>query len=117
MMLRRSSGSSLADSAVEPTRSQNITVSWRRSASSRRVGSVATGAEGAASATEAPPRLRIARNIFNRCPERNAKVFEMLIGQVGENGHINVVLGKPLSILGHAEFFEPVRNSLHRDRQ
>src|SRR6266704_2565563 len=32
MISRRSSGSSCAASAVEPTRSQNITVSWRRSA-------------------------------------------------------------------------------------
>src|SRR6516164_1646982 len=31
-MPRRSSGSSRAESAVEPTRSQNTTVSWRRSA-------------------------------------------------------------------------------------
>lgn len=31
---RKSSGSSLADRAVDPTKSQNITVSWRRSASS-----------------------------------------------------------------------------------
>ena len=38
-MPRRSSGSSRADRAVEPTRSQNITVSWRRSASSRGFGS------------------------------------------------------------------------------
>ena len=34
MIARMSSGSSRADIAVEPTRSQNITVSWRRSAAS-----------------------------------------------------------------------------------
>ena len=34
MTSRMSSGSSRADIAVEPTRSQNITVSWRRSAAS-----------------------------------------------------------------------------------
>ena len=33
MTSRRSSGSMRAESAVEPTRSQNITVTWRRSAS------------------------------------------------------------------------------------
>jgi hypothetical protein len=33
---------------------------------------------------------------------------------VGENGDVNVVLGKALSVLGHAECFEPVRNLLHR---
>src|SRR5215472_9260385 len=37
----------------------------------------------------------------------------MLIGQVGENGEINSVLGKALSVLGHAEFFEPICNLLH----
>ena len=51
---------------------------------------------------------------FQPVAERNAKVFEMLVGQVGENGHINVVLGEPLRVLGHAELFEPVRNLLHR---
>src|SRR4029079_13045874 len=51
---------------------------------------------------------------FQPVAERNAKVFEMLVGQVGENGHVNVVLGKPLRVLGHAELFEPVRNLLHR---
>jgi hypothetical protein len=38
-------------------------------------------------------------------------VFEMLIGQVRENGRINVVFGK---LLGHAELLEPSRNFLHR---
>ena len=33
MTSRRSSGSMRAESAVEPTRSENITVTWRRSAS------------------------------------------------------------------------------------
>src|SRR5215469_13438730 len=36
MILRRSSGSSRADRGVDPTRSQNITVNWRRSALSAR---------------------------------------------------------------------------------
>jgi hypothetical protein len=50
-------------------------------------------------------------------PGRNTEVFEMLIGQVGENGHINVVLGKPRPVLGHSELVEPVRNLLHRGHQ
>ena len=37
----------------------------------------------------------------------------MLIGQVGQNRGIDVVLGKALRVLGHAELFEPVRNLLH----
>ena len=47
-------------------------------------------------------------------PERNTQILEMLVGQ-GDNSDINVVLGKPLSILGHADLFERVRNLLHRD--
>src|SRR5580692_12542913 len=47
-------------------------------------------------------------------PERDTQVLEMLVGQVGENGDVNVVLGKALGVLGHAECFEPVRNLLHR---
>jgi hypothetical protein len=46
-------------------------------------------------------------------PERDAKVFEMLLGQVGKNGNIDLVFGKTLSVLGHAEFFQPVGNLLH----
>jgi hypothetical protein len=46
-------------------------------------------------------------------PERNATIFEVLIGQVAENGHVNVVLDKPLRVLAHAEFFEPICNLLH----
>src|SRR5262252_1077075 len=44
---RRSSGSSREASAVEPTRSQNITVSWRRSAVSARAGGDGAGGGGA----------------------------------------------------------------------
>ena len=42
--LRRSSGSMRAESAVEPTRSENITVSWRRSALSCGFGSAGAAA-------------------------------------------------------------------------
>src|SRR6266536_843502 len=43
MISRRSSGSSFVASAVEPTRSQNITVSWRRSAEELGAGSKVEG--------------------------------------------------------------------------
>jgi hypothetical protein len=58
------------ESAVEPTRSVNITVSRRRSASSRLAGSVSMGVEGAVTATEAVPRSRIARSNLRRSPSR-----------------------------------------------
>ena len=31
-----------------------------------------------------------------------------------EYGDVDLVVGKALHILGHAEFFEPIRNLLHR---
>ena len=59
----------LADSAVEPTKSENITVTWRRSAVSR-----GDGLGGAAAATVTTSalfwtsRLAIARSILRRSP-------------------------------------------------
>jgi hypothetical protein len=47
-------------------------------------------------------------------PERNAKLFEVLIGQVAKNRGVDIALGKTLRVLGHTEFFEPVHNLLHR---
>ena len=47
-------------------------------------------------------------------PEQDADIFEVLISQMRECRNINPVLGKPLSVLGHAECFEPVSNLLHR---
>ena len=44
MTSRKSSGSMRADSAVEPTKSENITVTWRRSAVS--LGDASTSAVG-----------------------------------------------------------------------
>src|SRR5690242_20722997 len=53
-----SSGSSLAERAVELTRSQNITVSWRRSADDEECfGSAPRGAVGRAGVAVPPPSL------------------------------------------------------------
>src|SRR5215475_9262900 len=59
MISRSSSGSSRVERGVEPTRSQNMTVSWRRWGASARVASL----DSAASSSSA-----IARNILLRCP-------------------------------------------------
>ncbi len=45
---------------------------------------------------------------------RDADLFEVLISQVAKNFEINIVLGKTLGVLGHAELWEPIRNLLHR---
>ena len=45
--------------------------------------------------------------------EQDTEVFQVLVCQVLEDREVNSVLGKTLRVLGHAELFEPVRNSLH----
>jgi hypothetical protein len=50
-------------------------------------------------------------------PQRDAKLLEVLIGQMAENRRINIVFGKALRVLGHVKFFEPVRNLLHGGHQ
>src|SRR3984885_12558677 len=55
MTSRRSSGSRRVESAVEPTRSQNITVSWRRSAAApARAGAAGASAAAAAAGAASP---------------------------------------------------------------
>jgi len=43
----------------------------------------------------------------------DAYLFQVLIGQITKDREIDVVLSKALRVLGHAEFFEPIRNFLH----
>ena len=58
-----------ADSAVEPTKSENMTVTWRRSAVSRGDASTAAGpGEGAGLALALPRRAAMASKSFRRCP-------------------------------------------------
>ena len=47
-------------------------------------------------------------------PERERQFFQDLDRSDAENGKINIVLGKALSVLPETELFEPVRNLLHR---
>ena len=104
----------MAESAVEPTRSENITVTCRRSAAS-----AARGVAGGAAATAARGgafELGNRTQELSAMPERcHANLFEVLIGQVAQNREINIVLSKALNMLGHTELFEPVRNLLHRN--
>ena len=46
--------------------------------------------------------------------ERDPHVLQILIGQVGEYGNVNLILSKSLSVLPKTELFEPVCNLLHR---
>src|SRR5215471_1264477 len=64
MIPRRSSGSTRTDSGVEPTRSQNMTVSCRRSASPK----MADGTAAAAAGDAPPPKEAIASSSLRRSP-------------------------------------------------
>src|SRR5215813_3199848 len=66
MTSRKSSGSMPVESAVEPTRSANITVTWRRSASSRGLESDPGASWGVVEA--APASLAIAWSNLRRSP-------------------------------------------------
>ena len=45
--------------------------------------------------------------------EWDAESLQILIRQLWKNVDLNALFGKPLCVLGHAEFFEPVGNLLH----
>ena len=61
-----------ADSAVEPTRSENITVTWRRSARSSGCALVVLDVDAASTEGALPPassrRAAMASSSFTRCP-------------------------------------------------
>jgi hypothetical protein len=88
------------ESTVEPTRSENITVTCRRSV----VSSGSAAADAATSATAGVlfsvvvSRLEIVRNSL-RAPmteRRNAHLFEVLIGQVTQDREVDIVIDKAL---------------------
>jgi hypothetical protein len=111
MTSRRSSGSIRAESAVDPTRSENITVTWRRSAVSRAFGSFALSVFGASGG--APGKLCDSRQHYPPMPEEDADVLEVLIGQMTERGDTNAVLSEALPVLPETELLKPIRNLLH----
>ena len=80
MTSRRSSGSMRAESAVEPTRSENITVTWRRSAVSWRLRLRPGG--GLRCCGGCACQLANGREHFPPMPEQDADIFEVLIGQM-----------------------------------
>jgi hypothetical protein len=55
-------------------------------------------------------KRRNRRQHLSSMPERNADILEVLIGEMAKHRYINLVLGKALRVLGHAEFFKPLHN-------
>ena len=101
-----------ADSAVEPTKSENITVTWRRSARSSGealgvLDEVAASAEGAC-ALASLRRAAIASRSFTAMPEcRDAKLLQVFRRQVRQDRLVNLVLAERSLILSEAKAPQP----------
>src|SRR4029077_2310888 len=104
MISRRSSGSMRAESAVDPTRSENMTVTWRRSAVSCVFGSERGAGSGVAGAA---PQVGDGSEHFSSMPEQDADVLEVLIGKMRKDRDVDAVLSKSAGVLGQAEPCEP----------
>ena len=107
MISRRSSGSMRAESAVEPTRSENITVTWRRSAVSWVFSSVAAMASESGSfghRNEGRDRLQQPLAMAER---RDAHILEIVVCQPTQQLAVDVVGAKHLGILGETDPAEP----------
>src|SRR6516164_1548215 len=111
MTSRRSSGSMRVESAVEPTRSREH---HRDLAAFGSVGARLHSGCKFGCRPGSAGKLTDRREYLSPMPKGDADVFEILIGQIAKYRDINTVLGKGPRVLGHAEFFEPVSNLLHR---
>jgi hypothetical protein len=70
--------------------------------------------------TKWPRRRRFAAQLANcrqhlaSMAEENAHILEVLVSQMRKHRDIDAVLSEAFAVLGHAEFFEPISNLLHR---
>ena len=107
-----------AERAVEPTKSENITVTWRR----RRVhlgrwqtcGSRGVECRGGfIDAFQFGYRAQQQTPVAERC---HTDPFEILITKIRQDDKANIVLGKTRRVLPEADLFQPLRYLLHRGR-
>ena len=92
MTSRKSSGSIRADKAVEPTRSENITVTWRRSAAP------SLAVEGASRGADLRLRARAQKldclkQLTAVSDSRYTQVLEVFRREFCQDGGVNLVLG------------------------
>ena len=115
MTSRRSSGSMRADSAVEPTKSENITVTWRRSARSSGealgvLDVVAASAEGALPLASVR-RAAMASSSLQPVPDcRDAKLLQGLVRQARKDRLVYLVLAECRLVLSEAQAPQPDHN-------
>ena len=112
MTSRRSSGSMRAESAVEPTKSENITVTWRRSAGSS--GCALEGLDAGRSVNGGRLAARVATQRsdgiqqFHAVPNRgDAKLLEGLLRQARKNRFVYVVLAECRLVVSKAKAPQP----------
>ena len=108
MTAHRSSGSSRSASSVEPTRSQNSTVSWRRSASTGRIvaaiGSAAAGAVPSSEQSDGVEQLA-------PMPDRgDAERDQVLGGQPRQHLPTDVIGAERLGVVLQPQVPQPARD-------
>src|SRR5215472_3256648 len=113
MTSRRSSGSMRADSAVEPTKSENITVTWRRSARSSGEMLVVLEEDGTSALdtlTLASARKAAIYSVQKLAPvpeRRDAKLLEVLRRQTGQDRLVYLVFAEYCLVLPEAQAPQP----------
>ena len=106
MTSRRSSGSIRAESAVEPTRSENITVTWRRSAVSEVFSSINAAGCGD-TGTFLPGFGNRFQQLLAMAERYDADVLEIVVGQLTQQLDVDVVGAENLGILRETDPAEP----------
>jgi hypothetical protein len=86
-----SSGSRRADSAVEPTRSQNITDTWRSAFAARQRFVSFGGFKGG--------RIKVGDGAQDLTMlQQNTEVLEVLLGEIADDREVNSVIGEALGV-------------------
>ena len=104
MTSRRSSGSMRAESAVEPTKSENITVTWRRSAASCAFGFNRRLRRHRKGTGKLRNRFQ---QLLAMAERHDADVLEIVVGQPAQQLDVDVVGAEHLGILGETDPAEP----------
>jgi hypothetical protein len=98
--LAQSSGSIRAESAVEPTRSENSMVTWRRSAvSSKDLGTEGVLGGSAFAFASASPRSNAMASYSAMTNRANADFLQILLRQLRQDALVDLVLAKASLIL------------------
>jgi hypothetical protein len=117
-----SSGSSCADSAVEPTRSQKSTLAKKPSVGSRLLRDfralmfcLLEGKRGKTKPIETLLRKSIDRSQYDLpVPKRDTKRLEVGFRDMRKRSKVDVVLDERLHVFAKAELAQPILNRLHR---